>query len=91
MKTVTKFAAISMEVNPENGEVTLFVSNESWGPVVTGKNLAEAKAKMKEAFGLAMIANTFCSHINTAEINQEEAQSYKQELNKINHTLDCVM
>ena len=64
MKEETKFIEICSAINPKNGEVTLFLGNERWGPVVTGKNLAEAKARMKEAFGLSMIANSFLDPLN---------------------------
>jgi hypothetical protein len=88
METVEKFAAIASVTNPENGEVTLFISNEPWGPVVTGKNLEEAKSKIEEAFGLTMVANSFCSIKNAKEFKPAEAKGYKQQLEKITSTLE---
>jgi hypothetical protein len=51
------FLPIASVVNPRNGAVTLYLNGTtSGGPVVTGKNLAEAKTKFQEAYGLMMIA-----------------------------------
>lgn len=90
MKTETKFVNISSVTNPENGEVTLFISNESWGPVVTGKNLADAKKKMKEAFGISMIGNSYLDVVKESneETVKERLNEYKQEMNKLNNTLE---
>ena len=89
METKTKYAEIAIATNPNNGEVTLYVSNEPWGPVVTGKNLAEAKAKMNEAFGLSMIANSYCATINSNDDSiKEKIVEYKQELAKMTKTLE---
>jgi hypothetical protein len=35
--------------NRRNGEVTMYLARARGGPVVTGKNLAEAKQKMNQA------------------------------------------
>lgn len=86
-ETKTRFAEISVITNPETGEVTLFISNETWGPVVTGKNLSEAKSKMREAFGLTMIANSFCATKNS----QEEISEMNQEFKRINDTLEFAL
>ena len=94
MTTETKFATISMNMNPENGEVTLFVSDHSWGPVVTGKNLAEAKTKMKEAFGLAMIANSYCATVDAQKHDgalKAKVSEYNKEMTKLNNTLEYVL
>lgn len=90
MEAKTKYAEIAVVTNPNNGEVTLYVSNEPWGPVVTGKNLAEAKAKMNEAFGLTMIANSYCAtiNINSDDTIKEKIVEYKQELAKMTKTLE---
>lgn len=90
MKTETKFAEISAKINPENGEVTLFISNEDWGPIVTGKNLAEAKTKMNEAFALAMVANSFCSiqHAQSDGLIKKTITEGKHEIEKLKHTLE---
>lgn len=50
---------IAVLVDAETKHVTMYITNEHWGPIVTGKNLAEVKAKFIEAFGLSMIANSF--------------------------------
>lgn len=86
MESKTKFAEILAKTNPENGEVTLFIGNEDWGPVVTGKNLAEAKTKMEEAFALAMISNTFC-HAESGKMKEKVADG-KMEIDKVRHTLE---
>jgi len=94
MEATEKFAKISVETNPDTGEVTLYISNEPWGPVVTGKNLAEAKAKMKDAFGIAMLANSYCDSIrlqNNHEAIKEKMTEYNNEVNKVNKTLEYAL
>jgi len=38
--------------NKENGEVTMFLSNVNGGPIITGKNIYEAKSKFNDALKL---------------------------------------
>lgn len=59
MKASKDSVEISSIVNHKNGEVTLFLSNISGGPIVTGKNMDDAKSKMKEAFGISLVAASF--------------------------------
>lgn len=86
----TKYAEISISVSPDTGEVTLCVRNESWSPIVTGKNLAEAKVKMEEAFGLAMIANSYCATIN----HRQEESTMKgavEKMKRLKNTLEIAL
>lgn len=53
-------ANIGVRVNPDTKEVTLFLSNQPWGPVVTGATLDEAKAKMMECINATMVVHSFC-------------------------------
>ncbi|MCU0432910.1 MAG: RNA-binding protein 25 [Bacteroidia bacterium] len=59
MRTSKESVEISSILNHKNGEVTLFISNIAGGPVVTGKNMEDAKSKMKEAFGVCLAAASF--------------------------------
>ena len=62
MEMKTEYVVLLVKENTESGSVTMSVSSESWGPVVTGKDMQEAKNKMKEAFAVSMLFNTFLSH-----------------------------
>lgn len=87
-----KFAEIASVVNPDTGEVTLYISNENWGPIVTGKNLADAKQKMLEAFGLSMIVNSFCGTQNLRnELLVENAKIDKAKYERLKTTLELIM
>ncbi len=50
---------IHIATNPKNGEVTLCLSNVQGGPVVTGKDLAEAMAKLKDGLDLFSVLTSF--------------------------------
>lgn len=60
---MTKEIRIAALSDPDTKEVTLFVFGENWGPIVTGKNLEEAKTKMKEAMRVSMIYNSLTSNV----------------------------
>jgi hypothetical protein len=94
MKPTTKFAIVHTVTSEESGEVTMYLGNEPWGPIVTGKNLAEAKTKLKEAFGLAMIANSYCDTLRQPVDDKkirEELIKHKEEYAKLENTLQTVL
>ena len=41
-------------INPDSGHVTLCLKNEKGGPIITGKNIIEAKEKFKEAIEIML-------------------------------------
>ncbi len=94
MKGETKYVSLATTTNPDTGEVTMFVFGEKWGPVVTGKNLYEAKMKMKEAFGLAMLFNSFWETFND-RVNKKASelammQKTASELEKLEKSLELL-
>mgnify|MGYP003405375272 FL=1 len=69
MEMKTEYVVLLVKENKDNGSVTMSVSSESWGPVVTGKDMQDAKNKMKEAFAVSMLFNTFMSHRKSLKDN----------------------
>lgn len=60
-KIETRFVEICSILDPYTGEITLYINNETWGPIITSKTLDDAKRKFEEAFGLCMIMNSLCT------------------------------
>ncbi len=74
-KTIT--ATIGRKVGPD-GAITLYVMDHSWGPIVTGKNLDEAKAKFRLALTGNMIANSYCEAFTRKEKDEKGVSANAQ-------------
>lgn len=78
MATTTITATIGRKVGPD-GAITLYVKDHPWGPIVTGKNLDEAKAKFRLALTGNMIANSYCETRIRKEKDDNSAQADSEE------------
>lgn len=60
MSETTIHATIGKRVDPATNEVTLFIEDQPWGPIVTGATFEEAKAKFLKVLPAIMVANSYC-------------------------------
>ena len=58
---------IASMVNKTSGETIMYIHNKKGGPIVFGQTIDEAKRKMKEAFGVSLIAASFVVTIIVAK------------------------
>ena len=89
MESTTKFANMATITDPSTGEVTMYIHNEKWGPIVTGATVEEAKAKMSKAFLLSLIANTFWTNDPESGFTpvSPATDDFENEMGRVNNTL----
>jgi hypothetical protein len=61
METVEHKVAKIKVAKATDGSTVLSIDGEKWGPVVSGRDLGEAKEKFLRAFKVSLLLKTFCS------------------------------
>jgi|GEM_PF-3496286 hypothetical protein len=88
IKTKTMDVVIGSTTNENTGAVTLFFTEEKWGPVVTGRDLNEAKDKFIDALKVSLVIRSILETNDLYTKNKLGAQTTSEILGNVKKELE---